>query len=123
VSGGFRFAEEDSTMLHRMLPLFVAALALLLFLGGAALADDKKADDKDNTHTGVVVKAGDNKLTMTDKDGKNEHTHDVDKDAKITCDGKECKLDDLKKGFTVTVTTEKKADKTVATKIEAKKKS
>ncbi len=42
------------------------------------------------------------------------------KDAKITCDGKDCKLDDLKKGQTVTVTIEKQGDDTVATKIEAK---
>jgi len=101
-------------MMTRVLPLFVAVLAVALFLVTPALAAD--------THDGMVVKAGDGKLTMTDKDGKNEHTHDIAKEAKITCDGKECKLEDLKKGVTVTVTTEKKGDKVQATKIEAKTK-
>jgi hypothetical protein len=71
----------------------------------------------DDTHTGKVVSAGNNKLTMTDKDGKKEMTHSVAADAVITCDGKACKLEDLKKGITVKVTT-KKDDKTVAIAIE-----
>jgi len=110
-------------MLYRVLSLLVAALVLALLVSGPALAqkDKEKDKDKEGTHEGIVVKAADGKLTMTDKDGKNEHVHDVAKDAKISCDGKECKLDDLKKGFTVKVTTEKKGDKVVATKIEAKK--
>ena len=62
------------------------------------------------------------KLTMTDKEGKKEHTHVVPKDAKITCDGKECKLDDLKKGFMVKVTMDKKDNKLQVTRIEAKSK-
>jgi hypothetical protein len=101
-------------MLYRVLPLFVAALALVLLAGAPVLAAD--------THDGFVVKAGDGKLTMADKDGKNEHTHDVDKAAQITCDGKDCKLEDLKKGVAVKVTAEKKGDKSVALKIEAKTK-
>lgn len=110
-------------MLFRMLALFVVALAVALVADPAGRADDK---DKPGTHEGIVVKAGENKLTMTDKEGKNEHTHLVAKDAKITCDGKECKLDELKKGLTVKVTTEKKATsagaKDVVIKIEAKSK-
>jgi hypothetical protein len=102
-------------MLYRVLPVFVLALTVAFLTGGAVLADDAK------THEGLVVNAADGKLTMTDKDGKNEHTHQVDADTKITCDGKECKLEDLKKGFAVKVTTEKKADKEKVTKIEAKK--
>ena len=39
-------------------------------------------------------------MTIEGKDAK-EHTCDVAKDAKITCDGKECKLGDLKKGVKV----------------------
>jgi hypothetical protein len=104
-------------MLHRVLPLLLAALAVALLVSAPVLADK----EKDNTHSGMIVKAGDGKLTMTDKDGKNEHTHTVAKDAKVTCDGKECKLEDLKPGFMVTVTTEKKGDQNQATKIEAKK--
>ena len=33
-----------------------------------------------------------------------EHSHEVVKDAKITCDGKECKLSDLKAGTRIRVT-------------------
>ncbi len=95
-------------MTNRILALG-AALAVAAFVG-TAVAADKPADS--NTHTGVVVSVADGKLTMTDKDGKNEHSHTVAKDAKITCDGKDCKLDDLKKGQTVTVTVEKQGDDT-----------
>ncbi len=102
-------------MMNRILALG-ASLAVVAFVGTAA-ADDKPADN--NTHTGVVVSVADGKLTMTDKEGK-EHTHAVAKDAKITCDEKECKLEDLKKGQTATVTVEKQGDETVVTKIEAK---
>jgi hypothetical protein len=99
-----------------MLAMFAAALVLCLFAGlGVA------ADEKGTTHEGLIVSALDGKLTMTDKDGKNEHIHNVAADAKITCDGKDCKLTELKKGETVKVTTEKKGDKTMAVKIEAKK--
>ena len=99
----------------RTLPLLVVALVFVFLAGAPVLADDAK------THEGVVVKAADGKLTMTDKDGKNEHSHDVAKDATITCGGKECKLEDLKRGYSVKVTTEKKDDKVWATKIVARK--
>ena len=33
-----------------------------------------KDDAAGDTHSGLVVSAGEGKLTMTDKDGKNEHT-------------------------------------------------
>jgi hypothetical protein len=93
---------------------FFAVLALVLATGAPVLADD--------THDGKVVRAGSGKLTMTDKDGKNEHTHDVPATAKITnADGKDCKLEDLKKGQNVKVTTQKKDGKDVVTKVEARK--
>lgn len=99
-------------MLHRVLPL-LALLALVCLVSAPALAADE------NTHEGLVVKAADGKLTMTDKEGKKEHTHPVAKDARITLDGKAAKLEDLKKGFKVKVTTEGKGEKEMATKIEA----
>jgi len=99
-------------MLNRVLPL-LAIMALVCLVAAPALAADEA------THDGLLVKAGDGKLTMTDKDGKKEHTHNVAKDARISCDGKECKLEDLKKGIKVTVTTEGKGEKTTATKIDA----
>jgi hypothetical protein len=72
----------------------------------------------DDTHTGKIVSAGDNKLVMTDNDTKKEMTHTVAADALITLDGKAAKLEDLKKGITVKVTT-KKDDKKVAVAIAA----
>ncbi|MBA4062864.1 MAG: hypothetical protein C0501_03995 [Isosphaera sp.] len=94
----------------------LAAVAAMVAWGMPALADEKEG-----THEGKVVKAEKGKLTMTDKDGKKEHTHDIGSDAKVTMDGKEAKLEDLKAGTTVKVTAEKKGDKVVVTKVEAKK--
>ena len=74
-----------------------------------------------NTHQGKVVEVNPGKLTMTDMAGKNQHTHEVASDAIITCEGKTCGLTDVKPGDMVTVTIDTKGDKTVATKIEAKK--
>jgi len=68
-------------------------------------------------HEGKVVEAAKGKLTMTDLDGKNKHTHQVADNAKITLDGKVAKLDELKSGYTVEVTTD---GKTGATAISAK---
>src|SRR5215831_13420717 len=84
-------------MLTRMLTLtLIVAVALVLTASLAFAADEQAVDGK-------VVKAGDGKLTIEDKE-KKEHTCEVAKDAKITCDGKECKLDELKKGVKVKVT-------------------
>jgi hypothetical protein len=101
-------------MSYRMLPLLLIALALACVVALPIYAADK---DKDNSHEGTVVKAGDGKLTMTMKDDKKEHTHDVAKDARITLDGKAAKLDDLKAGMMCKVTTD---DKNVATAIDAR---
>lgn len=84
-------------MMRRLLsfvPIFVA-LTLIASQGGFA--------GEDKEHTGVVVKAGDGKLTMTAKGSAKPHTHKVDAKAKITVDGKAAKLEDLKKGFHVHV--------------------
>jgi hypothetical protein len=98
-------------MSHRVLPLLLVALALACFLALPA-----SAADKNNTHDGTVVKAGDGKLTMTGKDGK-EHSHNVAKDAKVTINGKPGKLDDLKEGMMITVTTD---DNNNVTAVDAK---
>ena len=76
-------------------------------------------EEKPGTHEGKVVKVDGTKLTMTDKEGKKEHTHVIPADAKITLDGKEAKLSDLKAGAKLKVTTEKKGDKIQVVKIEA----
>jgi len=95
-------------MLRRVLTL-VLALAVVLAFTPAIMAEAEKTTD------GTVVKTAEDKLTIEDKD-KKEHTCDVAADAKITCNGKECKLADLKKGTKVKVTVaNKKATKIVAT--------
>ena len=105
-------------MSYRILPLFLIALALAVFVGAPALAQQEKGD-KANTHEGTVVSVTATKITMKGKgaDAK-EHSHTLAPDARVMCDGKACKLSDLKPGQKVRVTT-KAGDQTVATKIEA----
>jgi hypothetical protein len=100
-------------MLHRVLSVFLVALALALWVSAPAGAAD--------LHQGKVVEVDAGKLTMTDMAGKNQHSHEVATDAAITCEGKKCGLSDVKVGDMVTVTTDTKDGKTMATKIEAKK--
>ena len=64
------------------------------------------AQAADKAHEGVVVSAAEGKLVMSDKDGKNEHTHIVGPGIKVSLDGKDAKLADLKKGDAVKVTTD-----------------
>ncbi|MDB5310524.1 MAG: hypothetical protein JWO38_4726 [Gemmataceae bacterium] len=106
---------KETKMVRRSF-VMLAVLTLVAWTGRVVAEEAKEG-----THEGKVVKVADGKLTMTDKDGKKQHTHAVAADAKITCDGKECKLEDLKKGSPVTVTAEKKGDKVVVIKIDAKK--
>jgi hypothetical protein len=105
-------------MIYRMFAasLFAAAL-VVLGQGTPAVADDKK----DAVHEGHVVKVADGKLTMVGAD-KKEATHAVAKDAKITLDGKEAKLDDLKEHTVVKVTMKVEGEKHTITKIEAETK-
>ena len=88
-------------------------LALTVWMSAPDLAADM--------HQGKVVEVGAGKLTMTDMADKNQHTHEVATNAAITCGDKTCGLTDVKVGDMVTVTTDTKDGKTVATKIEAKK--
>ena len=97
-------------MTRRSLFVALAALALTVWVGNVAVAADN--------HEGTVVSVSEGKLTMTATGSSEQHTHDVAADAKITLDGKEAKLADLKKGDKITVTIG--ADKK-ATKIEAKR--
>lgn len=102
-------------MLQRMLSVFFVTLALTIGALGCQSAPAM--------HQGKVVEVGSSKLTMTDMADKNQHTHEVATNATITCEGKACGLSDVKVGDMVTVTTDTKDGKTVATKIEAKKAS
>jgi hypothetical protein len=103
-------------MTYRVLPLFLLAVALMVFAVAPAAAFEA---DK-NTHEGTFVKAtSDNGFVMDDK-GK-EHKHTLSADAKVLDkDGKACKLADFKAGQKIRVTT-KEGDKTIATRVEALK--
>jgi hypothetical protein len=108
-------------MMKRVLSL-TAALAVVFFVTAAFAADKAEKADKAaaSTVSGTVAKTGDGSITVTDKDGK-DHALTVAKDAKIQCDGKDCKLADLVKGTMVTVTLNTD-NKTQADKIDAKTK-
>jgi hypothetical protein len=120
--------ERKRIRVYRALPLFLVAVALALFAATPLLADEAKrtADDKPaekgETHEGTVVSVTADKLIMKTKpkDGEEaaEHTHKLADNAKVICDGKDCKLDDLKPGQKIRVTT-KKGDKETAVKVEA----
>jgi hypothetical protein len=84
-------------MFHKLLFGLMLAVALTALVSNSALAADK-------THEGTVVSAAEGKLVMTDKEGKNEHTHMVAAATKVTLDGKDAKLADLKRGDGVKVT-------------------
>jgi anti-sigma-K factor RskA len=101
-------------MMQRVLTLSLAAM-FVLAVSVVVAADKEKSDSK---VVGTVSVAGDGKITVTDKDGK-DHAMTVAKDAKISCDGKECKLEDLKKGTAVTIGLNPD-HKDVASSIEAK---
>jgi len=95
--------------MRRVGTLLASTCAVSLLLAAPALAA--------NSHKGKVVEAGGGKLTMTDMEGKNQHTHAVAVDATITCGGKKCGLEDRQAGATITVTLEKSSDQTVVTMI------
>jgi hypothetical protein len=100
----------------RLVPLSLLALAVALYFNAPV-----RADDQGNTHDGKFVLAeGANRFIMTAKDGT-RHEHTLAPDAKVTCDGRACKLSDLKEGIMLRVTTEKD-NKNVATNVEARTK-
>jgi hypothetical protein len=105
-------------MLYRALAFSIMSLALALFVSASVTAQEK-AEKGSKTHEGTIVKVSADKLTMKGKgDNAKEHTHTLAPNAKITCDGKACKLDDLRAGQMVRVTTAAD-DPTTATRVEA----
>ena len=71
----------------------------------------------ESTHDGKFVSLTGNKLEMTSYKGK-EHSHLLAFEAKVTCDGNECKASELKAGMKIRVTT-LNGDQRVATHVEA----
>jgi hypothetical protein len=109
-------------MMYRVLPLSLVALSLALFVGAAALAEDAKKADKGDTHDGTVISVTAEKLVMKDtaKNGveAKELTYRLADNAVVTCDGKKCKLADLKADQKIRVTN-KAGDNETIVKIEA----
>jgi hypothetical protein len=79
---------------------------------------DKDVAFVSNSQDGKVVSITGDKFVMTNMEGKEEHTHTLTADSKVTCDGKACKAADLKPGMRIRVTTEK-AEPHAVTRIEA----
>lgn len=95
--------------LKTVLPFVV--MLFVLFVTKAATAADK-------THDGTVVSVTSSELVMADKD-KTEHKHTIGADVKVSLDGKDVKITDLKKGDSITVT---QNDAGKVTKVVAKRK-
>jgi hypothetical protein len=77
---------------------------------------DKVAGPNEKTVDGTVVSVSADKLTMANKEGK-EQSHALASNVTVTCDGKTCKPADLKAGMRIRVTTEGSAH--AASRIEA----
>ena len=85
---------------NRFYVLLLAAAALALIPASLAVAEEA------NTHEGMVVSAGAGRLAITGLDGK-EHSYEIGDMVKITVNGHMGKLDDLKTGIRIRVTTDK----------------
>jgi hypothetical protein len=97
VHGEF-LAQELTMRFSKLLPLF--ALAVVFAFASTAAAEEKVVDNC------KVVKTEGNKLFITDPKG-GQHSAEVTSSAKITIDGKDAKLGDLKEGLKVKLTLEK----------------
>lgn len=78
---------------------------------------DKVAGTSEKSMDGTVVSVSGDKLTMTNKEGK-EHSQALAANVKVTCDGKTCPAADLKAGMRIRVTTDT-VDRHAAVRIEA----
>ncbi len=77
---------------------------------------DKVAGPSEKTMDGTVVSVSADKLTMANKEGK-EQSQALAANVTVTCDGKTCTAADLKAGMRIRVTTEGSAH--AASRIEA----
>ena len=105
--------------MQRLLSLVLVAAALAMFLG-TAVADQPGAAQQQqagDVHEGKVVTVNGNQFTMSDDKG-NQHVHTLAAYGKVTLDGKDSSLQNLKAGMRIKVTTAPNDLKT-ATRIEA----
>lgn len=98
----------------------LTALTLLLIVPLLAPAVPPE-EPKGEVYEGTVVMAIAGKLTMLAMDGKTERTHEIAMDAKISREGHECRLEDLRKGERITITMVKRENKEVVVKIDVAK--
>ncbi len=108
-------------MQFRKKRLYSTVLSFMLFPYIHALAADNTPTS--HIHRGTVVTISAEKLVVQGlSEKKKDHIYEVAPAAMVLCEGKPCKLSDLKVGELVTITTEKPQDgRALATKIEAKK--
>ena len=91
-------------MVNRILFVLSLTLSLTLVVGWASTLQLLAADP--TSHEGTVVTASAGKLVMADSAGK-QHSHSVEKNAKITVHGKPGKLEDLQPSIKIRVMTDK----------------
>ncbi|HMP78145.1 MAG TPA: hypothetical protein PKD54_01715 [Pirellulaceae bacterium] len=84
---------------------------------GAFGATDPHKVRAPNMFEGILVSMSGNKLVMSNAEGR-EYSHTLANDAKLTCDGKTCKANDLPTGGRIRVTTEED-DRHTVTCVEA----
>jgi hypothetical protein len=108
--------------MQRVLSLVLVAAALAMFLG-TAVADQPRAGDRQQVagdiHEGKFVSMSGNQFTMSDDKGV-QHKHTLAANGKVTLDGKDSSLQDLKAGMRIKVTTAPNDLKT-ATRIDAQR--
>ena len=100
--------------MNRFLSCMVLVLAVAVVLGLAGSVQAAEATGKIKS-----VSADNNRFVLTDKDGK-DWTFQMAEDGKIQLNDKDSKIGDLKRGFVVEVTYDKKGDKLIATQVKAK---
>ncbi len=77
------------------------------------------AQTTNSTHQGKVVSVSGNKVTSTCSNGE-QHVHTVSKDTRVTCDGHDSKVAELKSGDSIRVTM---SDKSTVVSIDSGKRS
>lgn len=95
----------------------VAAIKPAVHAATACTTPTGKSEACPNTHDGKVVSISGGKLVMSSHEGKH-YSHTVADDAKVCCDGKTCRTEDLKVGHKIRVTT-RPDDNKVAIKVES----
>ncbi len=75
------------------------------------------AQTSNSTHQGKVISVSGNRVTSTCDNGQ-QHVHTVGKDTRVTCDGQNSKVADLKSGDSIRVTM---SDKNIVVSIDSGK--